>query len=222
MRSSLGILVASLVIVAGGCGSAPVPSATVLPSPPTAIAFATPSPASTASPTIAPTESAPIGAALEVTGDGSLDCGMANYGGCVAALVLQPYEAGPLPTDLEWPPPMEFEINRTSPGDADIVGSVTGVPARLAAGRWRVGLAQVISSDAGTCDDPCTSPYFPTFTYLLCQSEFEVAAAVEHVAIRAHFSPNCTIEIDLVPHRSASGLVAQGGLDATDVVAQRA
>ena len=191
-------LVVFVALLLTACTSTLIPSAT-----PRATPLASPSStpnASPTSPTIGP------GAALAVRGDGQLDCADAFYGGCSGALLLQPFEAGPLPTQLDHAAPIQFTTERKSLSESDIVGPVTGAPARIAVGRWRVGLGRIISSDAGTCDSPCTSPYFPTDTGLLCADEFEVTPLTDEVDVLGHFGDECSIDVQLEPQASTSPL----------------
>ncbi len=193
MPVRLGLVLFVALLVAA-CMSTPIPSAA-----PTAAPTVSPSPNPSAprSPTIGQ------GAALAVRGEGQLYCSDTFYGGCWAALLLQPYEAGPLPVSIDYAAPMQFTTERTSLAEADVVGPVTGAPALLQVGRWRIGLARIVSSDAGTCDSPCTSPHFPTDTGLLCADEFEVTQLIDRVDVVGHFGKQCRIDIALTP---AAGL----------------
>jgi hypothetical protein len=152
------------------------------------------------SPIVSPAASPIHAAAFSITGEGNLYCADAFYGGCQAALLLQPFADGPLPRAVDFPAPMDFTIERPRPiADAEILGPVTGAPSELEVGRWRIGLARVISSDDGECDSPCTSPYFPTFTDHLCAAEFDVGPATERVEVLAHFGSDCHIDVSLAP-----------------------
>jgi hypothetical protein len=158
-----------------------------------------PSPSAVVSPAGSPIHTA----AFSITGDGELYCADAFYGGCQAALMLQPFENGPLPS-IAFPAPMEFITDRPRPiVDAKVLGPVSGVRSEVAVGRWRIGLARVISSDDGACDSPCTSPYFPTYTDHLCAAEFDVTPLTERVDVVGHFGRDCRIDITLSPGGAA-------------------
>lgn len=191
-RSRLVLVVA---LLACACTRTPIPTVTS-----GATLEVSPAPSQTTAPS--PTFGA--GATLVVTGEGELFCSDAFYGGCLAALLLQPYESGPLPVHQDYATPMEFTTERKSLATANVVGPVTGAPARLPVGRWRVGLGRIVSSDAGTCDDPCTSPYFPTDTSLLCADEFEITPLTDRVEVVGHFGKECRIDMTLTPVSGAS------------------
>ena len=135
------------------------------------------------------------GAEITITGDGKLDC--SSPGGCGAALLLQPFDAGPLPASLDYEAPMQFAIDRPTFEHATLTGPVAGAPTHLQVGRWLIGLGFSYSSDATTCDTPCTSPFFESGTVLLCSNVFDVGEATAMVIVRAHFSPKCAIEVAL-------------------------
>ena len=180
-------LVLLLGVVACACTSTPIPTTT---------------PDATVTVSSTPTQTVPAptsrpGAVLVVKGEGELYCSDAFFGGCWGALLLQPYESGPLPAHLDHAAPMQFTTERTSLASADLVGPVSGAPGRLEVGRWRVGLARIVSSDAGSCDSPCTSPYFPSDTSLLCSDEFEITPLTYRVDVVGHFGKECRIDISL-------------------------
>jgi hypothetical protein len=134
-----------------------------------------------------------------VSGDGTVDCADAFYGGCVPELLLQPVANGPWPTLApgEFPPRMTFDSARTAVSTAILLGPVAGAPSSIEPGTWRIGIARVVSSDAGVCDSPCSSPYFPSSREVLCVADFEVAPDTPRVDVRAHFRPQCSIHINL-------------------------
>ena len=194
MRGRLGLLLVSIAFVASACGSTPAPTAPVTNDPRSAV-VPTQKPAPTATPNAPSTPTATVddGAEFAITGDGKLACN--SPGGCGAALLLQPFDAGPLPASLDFEAPMQFTIDRPTFEHATLLGPVAGAPTRLQVGRWWIGLGQSYSSDVSTCDTPCTSPYYESGTVLLCSDLFDIGEATAKVIVRAHFSPECAIEV---------------------------
>lgn len=195
LASSLPFAVMALFLV--GCGGvAPEPSApaTSVPSTiPSASPLRNPDTPSPLPPRSTPT----VGARLVVSGSGTVGC--YPYNGCQPVLVLGPAPARSLfrldVGDVE----VRFEAAPRSSSEWDLLGQVEGAPASVASGVWAVGIGAIESSDVGTCDSPCVSPFFPSVLDLRCVREFEVSDATQRVEIDAHFGTACEIGLDLQP-----------------------
>lgn len=75
----------------------------------------------------------------------------------------------------------------------------TGGPKSLAPGRWAVGVGSIETSDVGSCNTPCGSPFFPSWLNIDCVTQFDVPPNTMHIALNVEFGPSCGINIELEP-----------------------
>ena len=151
-------------------------------------------------------------AELEIQGKGK--CTVIDFGSCELVLLLS-LNPNDIATWTPGPDDIEFEKTAVSLTTMKVIGPPPNAPRTIRPGHWTLALAITHNTDSAT-----PAPHGE----VVCQTEFDVSPALVQILVKADFGPPCKIGTSraLWPPTSHAGLVAQGGVDGTDVVAQRA
>jgi hypothetical protein len=178
--------VAFLAAVVGACTSAPELSDHPSTSPTkTVVALVSPSPTLSPSPASVP---------LQIAGKGDFSCTEWSDG-CRPVLLIEPAPARSLfALGVD-----DVDVTFGGAWRGPVSPEASGAPETLAPGSWAVAVGTVESSDVGSCNNPCTSPFFPSWLNINCVTQFEISPTSTRVTMTADFGPPCAIDVDIQP-----------------------